>query len=64
MKEFTIPVWWMVSAEVKVKANSLDDAIKLVDKDPTAAGVPEHGDYIDGSLTIDHDCAAELNEGS
>jgi hypothetical protein len=57
--EYTIPVYWEVAAEIKVEATSLDDAIRQAHE----ADLPSDGEYVDGSFSINHECAEELNRG-
>ena len=56
MPIFRMPVTWEVCGEIKVDALNLEEAIKFYEYEnlPT-------GEYIDGSLVLDHDVLEELN---
>lgn len=67
MSKFTIPVWWAVKADVEVEAESLEEAIAEVRKDPmrvkTAAtifGNTEFAGDVDDPLSVDEILAREL----
>lgn len=67
MKTFKIPIFWQESAEIDVQANSLDEAIRMVGRheENNIEGLEEamfDGDYIDGSLEVNVDCARVLND--
>lgn len=49
MKEWRVPVTWMMGGTVKVKADSLEEAMQIVDDDP-AIGLPDDGEYLDGTF--------------
>lgn len=50
MKTFTIPVTWMMSGQVIVEAENLEQAKELALKSPLPAG-----DYVPSSEVIDED---------
>jgi len=57
MKTYDVPVFWMVSATVRVEAESLDDA-----KEQAMAGkLPDDGEYMDNSFQVDDHFAEEMN---
>lgn len=58
MSKFTIAVEWVMTADVVVEANSLDEAIRQVEDMPS---LPEDGDYLDGSFEINSEVTRELN---
>jgi hypothetical protein len=60
-KTYEIVVWWSEGAVCKVDAESLEDAKSELVNNP-GQYVPEHGDYIDESLTIDEDQTEEFNK--
>ena len=55
MKEWSIPVSWEVCGMVKIKANTLEEAIHTARHDDTIE-LP-YGEYVDGSfdVTVDDD---------
>lgn len=55
MKEWSIPVSWEVCGIVKIKANTLEEAIHTVIHDDSIE-LP-YGEYVDGSfdVTVDDD---------
>lgn len=58
MKEYRIPVCWMMYGFEDVRANSLEEAIEIAENAP---GLP-YGEYIDGSFEVDVDAIDEHNE--
>ena len=52
-KRYRISVEWESCGIVKVKANSLEEAIKIA-KEDTSIGLPE-GNYIDGSWKVNEE---------
>ena len=55
MKEWSIPVSWEVCGMVKIKANTLEEAIQTARHDDSIE-LP-YGEYVDGSfdVTVDDD---------
>lgn len=51
MKTWIIPVSWEMCGEVKIQANSLDEAIEIAENDGSIE-LPE-GDYIDASWKVE-----------
>ena len=61
MKEYTIPITWEVYDEIKVKATSMEAAVKIVEGDTFS--LPTSPEYVDGSFRIDGDMLDELSKG-
>ena len=61
MKEYTIPITWEVYDEVKVKATSMEAAVKIVEGDDFS--LPTSPEYVDGSFRINGDMLDELSKG-
>lgn len=57
--KYKVAIWWSESAEVEVEAESLDEAIEMVQSGNV--DFPEHGDYIDDSTEINHEYTREIN---
>lgn len=51
--KYKIPVSWQVYGVAEIEANSLQEAIELVEDD--AFPLPENAEYVDGSFEIDYD---------
>lgn len=60
MKKFKIPVDWSMCADVEVQANSLQEAIDIVQLQ--WAELPMEGEYIDSSFQVNIDCAYQMND--
>ncbi len=60
MKEWIIPVSWEMCALVKVKAKTLEEAIKYVDDEANDIPLPEDGGYVDGSWKVSMDSEEEI----
>ena len=58
MKTYKIPVFWHMIATVEVEAESLDEAMQIVENNP----LPDNGEYLGDSFEVDADYAATLNE--
>ncbi len=56
MKNYRIPVIWQMYGYEEVRANSLENAIKIV---MNAYGLP-NGEYLDGSFEIDMEGVEEM----
>lgn len=62
MKTFTIPVTYQMGGEYKVEADTLQDAIDLVNNaEPPYESLPEGAEYVDDSMEIDRDVLKEQN---
>ncbi len=59
MHRYIIPVWWSMCADFEVEANNLKEAIQKVEDDSDHWQLD--GEYIDGSFTVNIECAEELN---
>jgi len=60
MKKFKIPVSWTMISDIDVQANSLDEAIDIVQLQ--WAELPLDGDYVDDSFEVNIDCAYQMND--
>lgn len=60
MKTFKIPVYWTESAEIDIEANSLEEAIEIVQYQ--YPNLPKEHEYIDGSFEVNEEVARELND--
>ena len=58
MKEYRIPVYWMMYGFEEVRANSLEEAIEIA---LNAPGLPD-GEYIDNSFEVDMEVVEMYNE--
>lgn len=58
-KTYKIPYSWEVYGKAEVEADSLQDAIDIVESDEFP--LPQ-GDYVDASFRVDHDIIHEMNE--
>ena len=59
-KYYEIPCSWEVYGTLEVEANSLEEAIKLAERDDSP--MPDDSDYVDGSFEVDRDVAEEMNK--
>jgi len=59
-KYYEIPCSWEVYGTMEVEANSLEEAIKLAERDDSP--MPDDSDYVDGSFEVDRDVAEEMNK--
>lgn len=59
MKEWTIPVTWSVCGKVKVKADTLEEAMDKALTDDSIP-LPEDSDYIDGSWELSDNDVEEV----
>ena len=57
MKTYKIPVSWEVYGCLEIQANSLDEAIEMAED----SALPQNGEYIEGSFSIDHEVIPEHN---
>lgn len=60
MPRYKVAVEWSVCTEIEVEANSVEEAIMEVEYDDSL--IPADGDYIDGSLKINHDMTYYFNK--
>lgn len=60
MPKYKVYVEWVVTSTVEVEADSLDDAIAEVDYNDSL--LPVEGEYLSGSLMINHEISRELNK--
>ena len=58
MKTYKIPVFWQMIATVEVEAESLNEAMQIVDNNP----LPENGEYVGDSFEVDAMLAVDMNE--
>ena len=58
MKTYKIPVFWQMIATVEVEAESLNEAMRIVDNNP----LPENGEYVGDSFEVDVMLAVDMNE--
>lgn len=58
MKTYKIPVFWQMIATVEVEAESLNEAMRIVDNNP----LPENGEYVGDSFEVDAMLAVDMNE--
>lgn len=62
-----IPVTWSACGIVKIKANSLSEAMKFVKEDEDIIPIPSENDYVDGSFDLsfeeEDDVRALYNDG-
>ena len=58
MKKFRIPCYWEMYAIVDVEAESIEDAIDIVDE----MNLPENGEYVQASFAIDETALDLYNE--
>jgi hypothetical protein len=58
MSKFNVLVSWTVCAEVSVEADTLKEAIQQVEDMP---GLPEDGEYLDGSFEVNVEATEEVN---
>ena len=60
-KMYMVPVHWEMYGYDEVEAESLEEAVKLVE-DPQSGRFLPDGSYVEGSFKIDHDAAEDFNE--
>ena len=59
MPKYKVYVEWTVTSIVEVEANSMDDAVNIVQEDSSL--IPERGDYLEGSLDVNYEMSSYLN---
>lgn len=64
MKEWNVAVEWSVCSQIEIKAETLEEAIKIAEETSKEIKLPKNGDYIDGSFTINEEIDAHryINE--
>jgi hypothetical protein len=60
MPKYKVYVEWVVTSTVEVEANSFDEAIMEVESNDSL--IPSDGDYLAGSLEINHEISRYLNK--
>ena len=60
MPKFTIPVWWSLACDMEVEADNLQEAIRKVERQEIPWPDDSQGEYIDGSFTVNVECAETL----
>lgn len=55
MAKFNVYVWWSVSADMSIEAESLEAAIELAEN----ADLPDDAEYIDGSFEVNEDATRD-----
>ena len=55
MKTYKVPVVFQMYGHVEIDANSIDEAIKLVENDHGDQPLPTDADYVEGSFEIDYE---------
>ena len=58
MKTYDIPVYWMMSAMVRVEAESLKDAMEQA----LEGDLPLDGEYVNDSVQTDEEIARDMNQ--
>jgi hypothetical protein len=58
MAKFKIAVEWVMTTDVVIEAETLEDAILKVEDMPE---LPDDGDYLDGSFEVNTEVTRELN---
>jgi hypothetical protein len=51
-KTFKIPVSWEVYGEVKIEAESIEDALKIFEETQDSLPLPLESNYVDGSFKL------------
>lgn len=54
MKTWKIPVSYRMVATINVEANSLDEAIEIAKDREGVIPIPDNGEYLDSSWTVDY----------
>jgi hypothetical protein len=58
MAKYTVAVEWIMWTDVDVEAESLDEAIRLVEAMPD---LPKNGEYLDSSFKVNREITEENN---
>jgi hypothetical protein len=64
MKKFIVACYWQEYGEFEVEANSLNEAIALVEEGKEGSGysgLPRDPEYVDGSFEVNVEVTQELN---
>lgn len=61
MKEWIIGVSWQMCGEIKVEAETLEEALKIAQEDD-GIPLPAERHYIDASWEVDEETSRYLNE--
>lgn len=59
-KVFKIPVSWEVFGEVKIEAESIEDALKIFKEKEDSLPLPTESTYVDGSFKLNDEETAYL----
>jgi hypothetical protein len=59
-KMFKIPVSWEVFGEVKIEADSIEDALKIFKDTQDSLPLPTESTYVDGSFKLNDEETAYL----
>ena len=54
MKTWKIPVSYRMVATINIEANSLDEAIEIAKDEKGIIPIPDNGEYLDDSWTVDY----------
>ena len=54
MKTWKIPVSYRMVATINVEANTLDEAIEIAKDRDGVIPIPDNGEYLDSSWTVDY----------
>ena len=60
MKTFKIPVHWSMCSDVSIQANTLQEALDVVQHQWDE--LPLDGEYIDDSFKVNNQCAKVMND--
>lgn len=55
MTEWNIPCEWSMYGIQKIEAETLEDAIRILDETEDVLPLPDNGEYVDGSFKRDGD---------
>ena len=62
MKVYEIPVYWSIYGTAMIEAESLDEAITIVENDNNGLDKIENQCYLDDSFQIDYEIINERNQ--
>lgn len=63
MLEWEIPVTWEVCAKIKIKANTLEEAMEIARDDEGIIPLPTDTDYVDGSWRLSEEDVDFVRDG-
>ena len=63
MAKFKIPIEWSSHAEIEVEAESLDEAVDMIELNSDEVVLPEDWDVVEGSIDVNFEVVKELNPG-